>query len=140
MLGIMVAAGLMAGAADGAPAAKAERPGIVLAQYDSGPDGDYVGTGKRFGRGWSSSKKGRRYTGTGKSFGGGFEGNGKRWTGTGTRFGAGYEVQGGGRRIVGTGDNFGKGWERRGDEWVGTGGNFGKTCPARPGSTFVPCM
>jgi hypothetical protein len=49
------------------------------------------------------------------------------------------KVQGGGKRIVGTGDNFGKGWERHGGEWVGTGGNFGKRCPARPGSSFVPC-
>jgi hypothetical protein len=49
-------------------------------------------------------------------------------------------MQAGGKRLVGTGSNFGRGWERSGAEWVGTGENFGKSCPARPSSTFVPCM
>jgi hypothetical protein len=140
VIAMWVAAGLMAGSGTAPPAAQPSRSQIVLTQYDNGRGGDYVGTGKRFGRGWSRSKKGRIYTGTGRDFGGGFEGNGKRWTGTGKRFGGGYDVEAGGRRIVGTGTNFGKRWERSGDEWIGTGGNFGKHCPARPGSSFVPCM
>ena len=142
MIGMVLAVGLMAGAAAGAPAPETGASGPLLAQYDADAGGGYTGTGPSFGKGWSRSKKRRTYTGTGGNFGSGFEGsgNGKRWTGTGNRFGGGYEVQSGGRRIVGTGNNFGKGWERSGDEWVGTGGNFGKRCPARPGSSFVPCM
>ncbi|MFI5014883.1 MAG: hypothetical protein ACHQAY_21315 [Hyphomicrobiales bacterium] len=143
MLDIMMAAGLLLTVETAAPAEEAgvALP-VVLAQYDGAPGGDYVGTGGNFGKGWARSKKRGSYTGTGRSFGGGFEsgGKGKRWVGTGKRFGSGYEVQAGGRRIVGTGTSFGKGWELSGGEWVGTGGNFGKRCPARRGSTFVPCM
>lgn len=115
---------------------------VTLAQYDVTRRG-YTGTGDQFGRGWERDRRGA-IRGTGRNFGGGFDVDkrGKRFTGTGERFGGGYESSSRGRRIVGTGNNFGKGWElsRNGREWIGTGGNFGKSCPARPGSSFVPCM
>jgi hypothetical protein len=139
---VILAASLVLPGASGAKASPdPSPPTLLLAQYDAS-GGGYSGTGSDFGKGWSRSKKKRVYSGTGGNFGGGFEsgGGGRRWTGTGKRFGGSYEVQAGGKRIVGTGNNFGKGWERSGSEWVGTGGNFGKRCPARPGSSFVPCM
>lgn len=123
------------------PAASSSRPELmVVAQYEVTRQG-YRGTGDQFGRGWDRNRKGS-VRGTGANFGSGFDADPKRktYTGTGTRFGGGYDVGGGGKRIVGTGNNFGKGWERSGNEWIGTGGNFGKRCPARPGSSFVPCM
>lgn len=122
--------------------ARLQAPAVEFAQYEATPRG-YRGVGNQFGRGWERDRKGT-VRGTGANFGGGFEGDRKRktFTGTGTRFGGGYDVGSGGRRVVGTGNNFGKGWElsSNGREWIGTGGNFGKTCPARRGSSFVPCM
>jgi hypothetical protein len=140
MITIIMIAGLLTGTAVQDPRVEAGGAKVQV-QYD-GQGGDYVGTGRNFGKGWSRSKRRGTLSGTGGNFGGGFESGskGKRWVGTGSRFGGGYDVQGSGKRIVGTGTNFGNGWERSGNEWVGTGGNFGKRCPARPGSSFVPCM
>lgn len=106
--------------------------GSETVQYRVDRQGNLIGEGTRFGRGYEVRRSRRSgtttYQGTGRNFGGGYEQRGNRITGTGTRFGGGYDVSR--NRITGTGANFGAGWERRSDgSWYGTGRNFGRSCP-----------
>lgn len=115
------------GTAVAAPAEAAPTP----VQYVERRDGQLVGEGRRFGRGYDVRRRNgaTTFTGTGRNFGGGYEQRGNRISGTGSRFGSGYDVAR--NRITGTGSNFGAGWERRPNgSWVGTGRNFGRTCAA----------
>jgi hypothetical protein len=123
----LLLAGQMATAGFGPPSHVVE-----TVQYRVDRQGNLVGEGRRFGRGYDVSRSRRSgtttYQGTGRNFGRGYERQGNRVTGTGRNFGGGYDVSRG--RITGTGSNFGAGWERRSDgSWYGTGRNFGRSCP-----------